>query len=294
MNSHSFFFWRFDLTQACKIWHNAGHFYARTLHLLMKRFLIFFFTLFSSNQLSAENLDLFIMAGQSNMQGWRSDAAQYPKDPKGLDMQIPFFYKALHYGSTGNKWETLKPQPGHFRTGHFGPEVSFARAVLNAGYNPAIFKYSSGSSSLKTDWKGPGKKGLYDDMVKNIKTAIKELEAQGDTVTPRAIVWIQGESDADSDVLAKEYYWHLKKMLQHLRTNIIKNPTLPVILSLDEQHPRVQLRPQVVEAQKKLAAEDKTITFFSMRGLEKYDATHLTARGTILQGKRMFGAYKTL
>jgi len=260
----------------------------------MKPFLILLISLTSSHFLNAQNIDLFIMAGQSNMQGWRSDAAQYPKDPKGLDIQIPFFYKALHYGSTGNKWETLKPQLGHFRTGHFGPEVSFARAVLKAGYNPAIFKYSSGGTSLKTDWKGPGQKGLYDDMVRNIKTAIKELEVQGDTVTPRAIIWIQGESDADSDVQAKEYYWHLKKMLQHLRTNIIKDPSIPVILSLDEQHPRVQLRPQVVDAQKKLASEDKNITFFSMRGLEKYDVTHLTARGTIQQGQRIFSVYNTL
>ncbi len=250
--------------------------------------------MFVNSELVAEEIDLFIMAGQSNMQGWRSDAAQYPKDPHGLDKQIPFYYNALHYGSTQQKWETLKPQLGHFRSGHFGPEVTFARSALIAGYKPAIFKFSSGGTSIKKDWKAPGQHGLYDDMVENIKIAIKELEAQGDTVVPRAIIWIQGESDADNDQLANEYYWHLKKMLNHLRKNIIKNPSLPVILSLDEQHPQVQQHPQVVAAQKKLAAEDKTITFFSMRGLEKYDVTHLTARGTIIQGKRIFNAFKRL
>jgi hypothetical protein len=244
--------------------------------------------------LQAGNIDLFIMAGQSNMQGWRSDAAQYPRDPHALDIKIPFYYKAIHYGSTGGQWETLKPQVGHFKTGHFGPEVSFARSALLSGYKPAIFKFSSGGTSIKNDWKGPGQHGLYDDMVKNLNIAIKELEEQGDTVRVRAIIWIQGESDADNEQLAREYYWHLKKMITHLRTNVLKQPKLPVILSVDEQHPMVKQHPEVVNAQKKIAAEDNTINFFSMRGLEKYDVTHLTARGTIKQGKRIFRVFKRL
>lgn len=260
----------------------------------MKQLLILFLILSFNKIIFAENIDLFIMAGQSNMQGWRSDAAQYPRDYQGLDTKIPFYYKALNYDSSGQKWATLKPQAGHFRSGHFGPEITFARAAYNAGYNPAIFKYSSGGSSIKTDWKAPGHKGLYDDMVLNIKLAIKELQAQGNTVTPRAIIWIQGESDANSDQQANEYYWHLKKMLQDLRRNIIRNPRIPVILSLDELHPRVKQRPQVVKAQQKLAAEDSSIKFFTMRGLEKYDVTHLTARGTIHQGERIFSVFKTL
>ncbi len=249
-------------------------------------------SIFSNTSLQAKNIDLFIMAGQSNMQGWRSDAASYPKDPHNLDSRIPFYFKAIGYGSTQHKWENLAPQAGHFRTGHFGPEVSFARALLKTKLSPAIFKFSSGGSSIKTDWKAPGKHGLYDQMVDNLKIAIAELKAQGHTVNPRAIVWIQGETDADSDQLADEYYWHLKKMLAHLRRNVLKTPNLPVILSVDEQHPRVQLRPQVVDAQLQLAMEDKTISFVSMMGLEKYDVTHLTARGTIQQGKRIYQRYK--
>jgi len=243
----------------------------------------------------ADNIDLFIMAGQSNMQGWRSDAASYPADKSHLDKRIPFYFKALNYDSTHKKWETLRPQKGHFRKGHFGPEVSFSRALFkNKQLRPAIFKYSSGGTSLKKDWKVAGKGGLYDDMVTNLKKAIKELQAQGHKVTPRAIVWIQGESDADNEKLATEYYWHLKRMLTHLRNNVLHKPQLPVILSVDEQHPRVQQNPQVVDAQIRLASENNTMSFVSMMGLEKYDATHLTAKGTIQQGQRIFSAYKRL
>lgn len=240
---------------------------------------------------SAKQIDLFIMAGQSNMQGWRSDAAAYPYDSRKLDNKIPFYFEALHYSSSKKKWQTLGPQRGHFRKGHFGPEVTFARSLFSSHLHPAIFKYSSGGSSIKTDWKGPGGKGLYDDMVQNIKRAINELKAQGHL---RALVWIQGESDANNSQLANEYYWHLRKMLHHLRTNVLHKPQLPVILSVDEQHPRVQLNPQVVDAQLKLSMEDPTITFVSMYGLEKADVTHLTARGTIQQGQRLYRAYKDI
>ena len=226
------------------------------------------------------------------MQGWRSDAASYPADPHKLDKRIPFYFKAIHYGSTQKQWETLRPQAGHFKSGHFGPEVSFARALLKTKLHPAIFKFSSGGTSIKTDWKAPGKKGLYDDMVTNLKIAIDELEAQGHTVTPRAIIWIQGETDANTEELASEYYWHLKKMLHHLRNNVLRLPKIPVILSVDEQHPRVQVNPQVVDAQLQLAMEDNTISFVSMMGLEKYDVTHLTARGTVQQGKRIYKSFR--
>ena len=261
----------------------------------MKRLYSLLLTLLISTFISplihADDIDLFILAGQSNMQGWRSDAAQYPSDTQQLDKHIRFYFEAINYGSSGQLWQTLSPQIGHFASGHFGPEVTFARALLKSHFKPAIFKYSIGGSSLKTDWKAPGAKGLYDDMLTSLQLAINALELQGHTVTPRAIVWIQGESDAATKQLATEYYWHLRKMIHHLRTNVIHMPHLPVILSVDEQHPHVKQYPQVVDAQLKLAFEDPSIAFVSMFGLEKSDVTHLTAKGTIQQGKQIYDAY---
>ena len=260
----------------------------------IKRIFILFYIFIITPSLYADNIDLFILAGQSNMQGWRSDAKQYPVDKQQLDSHILFYYETIGYGSSQQLWKTLTSQPGHFQSGHFGPEITFARALLKRGSRPAIFKYSLGGSSLKLDWKAPGQQGIYDNMVASIKTAINTLKAEGHVVTPRAIVWIQGESDAETEQLSTEYYWHLKKMLHHLRSNVIRSPKIPITLSVDEQHPRVQQNPQVVDAQIQLAMEDPTISFVSMHGLEKYDVTHLTAKGTIEQGKRIFQAYQQI
>ncbi len=237
--------------------------------------------------------DLFILAGQSNMQGWRSNAAQYPHDNHNQDEKIPFYYKTQNYGSSNNQWWSLGPQLGHFQSGHFGPEVSFARSLLRYKYQPAIFKYSSGGTSIKLDWKAPGAGGLYDDMVNQLNIAIDELISNGHTVSLGAFIWIQGESDANSPQLANEYYWHLRKMISHFRNNVLKSPDLPIILSVDELHPRVQTHPQVVDAQQKLANELSYSVFMSMKGLEKDDVTHLTANGTIHQGIRLYQSYKT-
>ena len=248
----------------------------------------------SPSLLFADDIDLFIMAGQSNMQGWRSDAAHYPQNGLAYDKDIPFYWEAVDYASSKGEWSHLSPQAGHFLKGHFGPEITFARQLKRANYTPAIFKYSFGSSNLRDVWKAPGAGGLYDKMVVQLKQAINALESQGHTVHPRAFIWIQGESDADTDKLASAYYHNLHTLIDDMRHNVIKNDKLPVLLGVDEQHPRVKLRPLIVETQKKIAAEDPNIIFTSMMGLEKSDVTHLTAKGVIQHGRRLFNRYVEL
>ncbi|MCK5813638.1 MAG: hypothetical protein KAH03_05245 [Cocleimonas sp.] len=261
---------------------------------MFKKIVFCLWLLASPSLIFADEIDLFIMSGQSNMQGWRSDAAQYPQNGIVMDADIPFYWEAVDYASSKGKWQTLGSQAGHFSKGHFGPEVTFARQLKRSKFNPAIFKYSFGSSNLRDVWKAPGKGGLYDKMTEQLQHAIKQLRSQGHQVNIRAFIWIQGESDADTDKLASAYYHNLRTLLHHFRHNIVRSPNLPVLLGVDEQHPRVELRPAVVEAQKKLATEDPSIIFTSMRGLEKSDVTHLTAKGVIAHGRRLYKRYITL
>ena len=49
--------------------------------------IIFFaFVFLYGNNVQAQDFELFIIAGQSNAQGWQGDADHYPKDPENLDM----------------------------------------------------------------------------------------------------------------------------------------------------------------------------------------------------------------
>ena len=241
-----------------------------------------------------ENIDLFIWAGQSNAQGWKGDADFYPTDPNNLDSSIRFNYTFIN-NSSSNGWITMQPQTGRYTPqGHFGPEVSFSRKLKEAGYNPAIFKYCLGGTSLYGNWKTPGEGGYYDNMVIKLNAAIKALEDQGHTVNVRGFVWIQGESDANNITNAKAYKKRLLTLINDLRDTIVKNSSLPIILGVDEQHSGVVAQPSVLNAHQHIAQNDSTIIFTSMYGLPKADATHLTPTGLIAHGEQIFESFISL
>ena len=242
----------------------------------------------------AKDIDLFVMAGQSNMMGYGGDASFYPADPEKQDDLIGFYWVAPGMSSSKGIWTHMQPQAGVFRKGHFGPEVSFARGLVRAGIRPYIFKYSLGSTSLAKNWLAPGQHGLYDDMVAELQKAILLQEKLGNKVKIRALIWIQGESDAETSEIATEYRNRLSKLLRNFREQVVKNPRLPIVLGLDEQHPWVKANPVVVEAQKKIAAVETCQTFTSMIGLQKADVSHLAPVGLVAHGKLVLEAYRKL
>lgn len=241
-----------------------------------------------------EETDLFVLAGQSNMQGWQGDGEHYPDDANGIDKQIRFYWVTPQFSSSQGRWTCMRPQGGLFPKGHFGPEVTFSRLLVGAGYHPAIFKVSLGSTSLALVWKAPGENGMYDQMVSELENAVALLHRQGHRVSFRALVWIQGESDAESEELAAGYENRLRVLIDHFRRVVAKEERLPIILGLDEQHWWVKAIPKVLEAQQQIAEGDPQIIFTSMVGLEKADATHLTPRGLEEHGARLFAAYEQL
>ncbi len=250
--------------------------------------------LISAAKVRAENIGVFVMAGQSNMQGWQGNGESYPPDPNGIDRKVRFYWVTPQFSSSGGKWTFLRPQGGRFPKGHFGPEVTFARLLAMNRHNVAVFKYSLGSTGLAYVWKAPGQNGMYDQMIAELRRAIMQLRSQGHTITFKALVWIQGESDAESEELADGYGGRLKMLIDHFRMTVAKEDKLPIILGMDEQHAWVREFPKVLEAQQQLAREDPNITFTSMIGLEKADGAHLTPKGLEEHGARLFAAYREL
>lgn len=243
---------------------------------------------------AADSVDLFVMAGQSNMQGGNGNAACYPADPENLDQRILFYWVAPGFSSSNGSWTHLQPQGGLFPKGHFGPEITFARKLAKSGFRPAIFKYSLGGTGLAQNWRATGQKGMYDSMVVELRKAMALLEKDGHAVTVRAFVWIQGESDAETDEIAEKYFDNLNALIKDLKTNVFNDQRLPVILGVDEQHPWVKVRPLIVESQKRIAGSCPGVVFVSMIGLQKADTTHLTPAGLEAHGIRLFAAFEQI
>ncbi|WP_162342729.1 sialate O-acetylesterase [Cyclobacterium salsum] len=254
--------------------------------------LALFFLMLPSWLAAQETVDLFIWAGQSNAQGYMGDAREYPNDEEALDNAILLNYTVSGKESSNGDWIPMQAQKGRFPAGHFGPEVSFGRELKKAGYHPAIFKYTQGGTGLKRDWKSPGEGGIYDAMVTDLKKAVENLKQRGHKVNIRGFIWIQGETDVGEDEAAKNYEKNLSQLIAHLRSEVVKNEALKVILGVDEQHYFVVERPIVLEAQQKIAQRDTNSIYTTMHGLPKADVTHLTPSGLVTHGHRIFKAYK--
>jgi hypothetical protein len=130
-------------------------------------------------------------------------------------------------------------------------------------------------------------------MVRDLYSSIKELENQGHKVTIRGFIWIQGESDSTGPKMAIPYQSNLQKIVNHMRSSVSKNSKLPIVLGVDEQYPGVYIN-SIVNNHKSIAKNNTNILFTSMIGLEKHDVTHLTPKGMMPHGERIYEAMKCL
>lgn len=243
-------------------------------------------------------VNVFVMAGQSNMFGSKGFAKDYPTSPADLEkdkfLYLYWVVPSVERTIVGlpniqsKDWTFMQPQAGFF-----GPEVSFARTALNNMYPVSIFKFSVGGTSMYYDWGGPGSGGLYDEMLKNFSEAFGKLRRRGHPFRIRGLIWVQGESDAEEPYMAKQYYSRLRELIRHFRASQ-GYQKLPVILGVDEQHPWVKKNSEIVKAQQQLAIEDNCVLATTMYGLQKADETHLTAAGLTKHGERLYKAWEIL
>lgn len=261
----------------------------------MRILIAILFFIISFTSIAQEEIDLVIWAGQSNALGRQGDATGYPEDVDNVDNQIRFNWNVIDINDSDG-WITMDAQAGYFPDGHFGPEVTFSRNLTLAGYNTAIFKYTKGATSIFEHWGGPGEGGFYDSMVSDLNTAILILENEGHTVNVLGFVWIQGESDSNSQDAALAYHDNLNDIINDIRNNVVENSELPVILGVDEQFFNLedQQQPEVLNAHQDIALNDENIRFTSMYGYPKADATHLTPTGLIAHGEGVYNVFHNL
>lgn len=188
--------------------------------------------------LSAAVQNIIIVAGQSNAVGAGTDAATLTHDG-AADLAVRF-YPDLGKGALG--WRTLGPVDGHF-----GPEMSLARALSHAGMeNLSVVKVALNGSNLYEDWEKGNDKGagLYQHLIDRVREARQQLRARGDIVVVRGMFWMQGETDAKSAKTddgvgmapppqpgtAQNYGKNLAAFIQNVRTDL-GVPELPVIIA---------------------------------------------------------------
>jgi hypothetical protein len=158
-------------------------------------------------------------------------------------------------GGGEGRWALLQPgfgqgydwqsEPGTLGP-RFGPELGFARRLreLEPDRRVALLKFARGGSSLARDITGDygdwdptdPERNQYDYALAAIDAAlaVRDIDGDGeeDRLHPRAILWMQGESDAHNDrASAQAYADNLERLMELLRA-ALRRDGLPVVLGL--------------------------------------------------------------
>jgi hypothetical protein len=262
--------------------------------------------------------DLILVAGQSNAVGFDAYASELPPDP--ADKHVKFWWRVGDPPpdefdvTSGGKWSYLQPQPrgtpmdttsgnpqdkpqrqyGNFKKpeGGFGPEIGLARELLAKERKPfAIVKVAFSGTGMMQDWNpddpGPGG-SCYRALISETKSAIAAASERNVTLRLRALVWVQGESDA-TPAAAPQYEKNLAHMLARLRADLAA-PKLIALIGVNTRfgNGKNPNMPVVIAQQRALAAADPRCAYVDTEGAETLPPshTHFTASGTLEVGRR--------
>lgn len=263
-------------------------------------------------------IDCILIAGQSNAVGYDADPEKLPADD--VDQKIHFWWRTGdpppddHDSTSGGKWTHLQFQPrgdplkdkkvprqyGNFShpKGGFGPEIGLARTLYHKENKPlAILKAAWSGTGVQHDWNHEGKGGeCYRGFVAEVKAARAAALKEGMSLRFRAIVWVQGESDANAHD-APLYTDALGDMFNTMRKDI-DAPDLPALISVNIHFgdmKKVSAKMQsIVDAQKALAAKDLHCVYVDPEGAMLANSAHFDAAGTLEVGRRFAEALLAL
>ncbi len=251
---------------------------------------------------------LILIAGQSNAVGFDAKPGELPASE--LDRQVRFWWRCGdpppdEHDSLGRRWSHLQPQPlgrpklprenrqyGNFAQpeGGFGPEIGLARTLLTKQPSQplAMVKAAFSGTGLRTDWDpaSDGEAGsCYRALVQETRAAIKAAREDGDPVQLRAMVWVQGESDANAED-ASRYEERLRAMLTSLRQDL-QAPGLVVLLAVNTRfhEDRNEFVPRIVAAQTAVADADPRVEYVDTSQASIANPVHFDAAGTLEVGR---------
>lgn len=265
----------------------------------------------------AAHLNVFLFAGQSNMQGAdsiadglctasRCAAGEGVLDLNGLGTQTASDLAALFTLDTftGGPSYGVGDIRGHNTTTFgqatnlggaavkgYGPEVGFSRTLYAAGIrNIAILKYTANFAALEagvSPWVSPGTR--WASWQTSITTRLAELVALGHTYTICGVVWHQGIDDGLLGRSQVAYSADLVQIMTDMRTAY--GATLPFIIarSINSQAVGSTGMSPIRAGQIAVANADAKSGWVNFDDATLVNTHHMTAASQLTGGNR-FGA----
>lgn len=243
--------------------------------------------------LSAEEFDLYLLAGQSNMDG-RGQASDLTDAQRSPSAHSIIYYRNPPHSTDG--WKPLSPgysiapkYKGKLPSPTFGPEIGFIAHLSQVQPQKrfALIKGSKGGTSLRVDWNSglkdqPDTQGpQYREFIETITLAKAALKKDGHTATLRGLLWHQGESDSQAN--AKIHQERLTQFITRIREDL-ETPKLPVVLGQVVDNKK---RDKVRTAILKTSQTVPRCGFASANHLTTWDpGTHFDAKSQLSLGNR--------
>lgn len=167
---------------------------------------------------------LFVLAGHRNMEGERAFVEQVPDSDRPLvsdNHAITFRYDLAAGFKKSMDWEPLGPANLY---GTFGPELSFARRIVQSNQQPfAIAKFTDSGSQI-VDWSPQGSdaksRHVYPRFIDFIQTSMKQLQERGHTVQLAGVFYHMGENDMSFFPFRKKSGEHIANMIRQSRIDL--------------------------------------------------------------------------
>jgi len=167
----------------------------------------------------ADDVKVFLLGGQSNMQGVGLNTDLPPA------LQGPQNDVLMYFGSS-----LTVLQPG-FGAGssYFGPEITFGRTIADAfpAENFALIKYAASGTDLANAW-DPNTGGTYNTFRNVVTNGLTALANAGHTTDIVGMLWTQGERDVVIGT-SGQYQANLVEFIADVRTRY--GTDLPFFLS---------------------------------------------------------------
>ncbi|QDU54639.1 hypothetical protein Pan181_08220 [Aeoliella mucimassa] len=265
----------------------------------------------------AETVDVYLLGGQSNMQG----IAKVKNLPDDVPREIPHTYYF-----NGKEFEplVLGKTLNSTRPGEFGPEVGFALETATAERPIYLIKYHASGMPLHHGWHGnqwqggeptPNRRNfyaglsaddenqgtLYKQMTKLFRQGIDKLQADGHTPQVRGMLWMQGEQDSKHELSATTYAANLERLRDRTAEDLKLTEKLPLVFGQVLPHEpalprfthRTELRAQMQAADAE-SAEPEAIERVRMVSTDDCpllgDTVHYDAEGQLRLGRKFAAA----
>lgn len=260
-----------------------------------------------------EAMQVYVLAGQSNMLGL-GDGREHAASPAVAGSPEPRAWISA-YPLDAGQWAAAGPGfglqdqawvdsslPGASVRDIFGPELGVVSFALESdpGLMIGIVKHARPATDLARDWRAEEGRE-YRELVRRVVMGVNALEPRF-AVTISAVLWMQGESDADrhnpgneEGRLAAGYGVNLETFVGALRRELVArgcsdDADLPFIVGRISAAPVWEFSEQVRSAQLAVAQRLNAVGLVDTDMLGLQDGAHYDSGGVMKLGRMLASA----